>query len=154
MMRLNPNRMLLAAAAIAASALGGCVSSREAIGDGPQYPPVRQSRVIDVQVLRDETKISMTNTTAANLPAGLLWINGWFSRKFDGLAIGQTVTFGLDEFEDRYGDAFRAGGFFATELPDRVVLAQLQPIAEAQNNAEPTGMKQELIGLVVIRPVE
>lgn len=96
----------------------------------------------------------MTNTTAANLPAGLMWINGWYSRKFDGLGIGQSVTFGLDEFADRYGEAFKAGGFFATELPDRLVLAQIQPVAESQNSSEPAGLKQELIGLVVIRPVE
>jgi hypothetical protein len=142
--------------------LPGCSSGPEVIGSGPQYPPVKQARVIDVQVLRDETVVTMTNTTAADLPAGLLWINAWFSRPFEGLKIGQTVTLRLASFEDRFGMPFRAGGFFAVELPDRLVLAQVQP--RVDEGAEPAapgslgaltpGYRPELIGLVVIRPVE
>lgn len=132
------------------------------IGSGPQYPPVKQPRVVDVQVLRDETEVTMTNTTAAELPPGLLWINAWFSVPFDGLRIGQTVTLRLASFTDRFGTPFRAGGFFATELPDRVVLAQLQPqVTQGAPNDAPgslaaltPGFKPEIIGFVVIRPVE
>lgn len=150
------------AAAASLLAVSGCSGGPDMIGSGPQYPPVKQSRVLDVQVLRDETEVTMTNSTAADLPPGLLWINAWFSVPFDGLRIGQSVSLRLASFTDRFGTPFRAGGFFATELPDRVVLAQLQP--RAADNASPDalgplaaltpGFTPEIIGFVVIRPVE
>ncbi len=120
--------------------LGGC--SEPVIENGALYPDDRkQTRVVDVQVLRDETEITMTNTAASDLPPGRLWINAWYSLEFPGLAIGQTTTLSLAEFKDRFGGAFQAGGFFATERPDNLVQVQLEA-----NDA--------LIGLVVIRPVE
>ena len=153
---------LALAAAASLLAASGCSGGPDMIGSGPQYPPIKQSRVVDVQVLRDETEVTMTNTTAADLPAGLLWINAWFSAPFDGLRIGQTVTLRLARFTDRYGTPFRAGGFFATELPDRLVQAQLQPATAEGTAADAPGslaalapvFRPELIGFVVIRPVE
>jgi len=140
-------------AAALALLLAGC--SEPKIDNGPQYPPVVQSGVRDVQVLRDETQISMTNTAAADLPAGLLWINGWYALPFAGLHVGKSVTLQLSEFKDRYGDSFRAGGFFATELPDRLVLAQIQPVAVASAGEESSpAFETKLIGLIVIRPFE
>ncbi len=121
----------------AALPLGGCAAKQ--IGDGPAYPEqTRQARVLDIHVVRDETEISFTNTSGQDLPAGRLWINHWYSREFAGLAIGQSVTMSLFEFKDRYGDAFRAGGFFATDKPDRVVQVQLEA-------------GEEIIGLIAIR---
>ena len=42
------------------------------------------------------------------------------------MPIGQTRRFDLREFVNEYGERFRAGGFFATERPDDVVLVQIE----------------------------
>lgn len=119
-----------------AAAAWGCAS---AVDQGRVFPnDLPQLRVVDVQVLREETEITMTNTSAESLPAGWLWINRWFSAPVDGLAVGQTRTLSLAEFRDEYGMAFRAGGFFATRAAERVVSAQYETEAG-------------LIGFIVIR---
>jgi hypothetical protein len=131
-------RPALAALGLAALVgLSGCTQAT--IDNRPVYPEKLQTKVLDVQVIRDETQITMTNTSAQDLPAGRLWVNQWFSREFPGLPIGQTVTYDLFEFKDRYGDTFRAGGFFATQRPDRVVQVQVEDASG------------ELTGLVAIR---
>jgi hypothetical protein len=66
-----------------------------------------------------------------------MWVNQWFSRPFPGLAVGQTIEIPLAEFKDKYGETFRAGGFFAVNRPTRVVLAQLE-------------LENEMLGLVVV----
>ena len=116
--------------------LGGCASD-PTIGSGPIYPAVEQSRVLDVQVKRAGTRISFTNAAAEPIGPGRLWANKWFSREIDAIAPGQTVSFDLSEFKDRYGDSFRAGGFFATQLPSKLVLMQLE-------------REGTLVGLIVI----
>ncbi len=63
--------------------------------------------------------------TPTPLPS-VLWFNMWFSRPIDGLAPGETLRFHLREFTDEHGQAFRAGGFFATREPERLVLAELE----------------------------
>jgi hypothetical protein len=70
-----------------------------------------------------------------------MWINAWFSREFKGLAVGESVEMSLFDFKDQYGDTFRAGGFFATQKPTRLVLAQLE-------------YENELVGLVVVGDYE
>lgn len=122
--------------------LAGCAGRAEEIGQGPVYPAVTQLRTLDVQVVRDGTRISLTNTTAQPLGPGLLWLNAWYSLPFDGLGIGQRVELNLGDFRDRYGEAFRSGGFFATDAGDVVVLAQLQT---TDGPSEPV-----LLGLVVV----
>lgn len=107
------------------------------IEEGPTYPGTQQTRVLDVQVFRDETQIRFTNTSARTFGPCRMWLNQWYSRELDGLAAAETVTLNLGEFRDRYGAPFRAGGFFATERPDRLVLAQIE-----ENN--------EIVGLVVV----
>ena len=95
----------------------------------PVYPTteqVKEGRVLDVQVVREETIISFSNTTAMELPAGRLWVNRWFSREFDGLAVGASTSMSLGEFKDPYGESFRAGGFFATQRPTKLSLVQLE----------------------------
>lgn len=86
---------------------------------------VKQDRLLNVQVFRDETTITITNTTSDPIAAGRIWANGWYSTEFKGLGVGETVVLNLDEFRDQYGDAFRAGGFFAAKKPERLVLAQI-----------------------------
>lgn len=116
--------------------LGGCLTQQ--VTDGAQYPLIRQARSADVHVLRDETEITLTNTSAAALPKGRMWINAWFSREFQGLEVGQSTTFDLYDFKDRFGVPFNGGGFFATRRPDKLVQAQI--MSEGG----------ELVGLIVI----
>ena len=138
-------RTAAAAALAAACALGpvGCRESGSRIdAGGPLYPiELRQATVLDIQVVRDDTRITMTNTTARAIGKSRMWINGWYSREIEGLGVGESLTLDLYDFRDPYGTQFRAGGFFATERPDRVVLAQIEPL-----DVEP----RELIGLVVV----
>jgi hypothetical protein len=92
------------------------------------YPSsVARTSTLDIQVIRRETKIELTNTTARSFGPSILWLNGRFSREIDGLAVGQTLVLRLKEFKDQYGDTFRGGGFFATERPERLALAEIQP---------------------------
>ncbi len=130
--RRGPGLALLVALA---AGLSGCQS--KTIEDGPTYPTLSQARVLDVQVKREGTRITLTNTSPTALGPGRMWINQWFSRELEPVAPGQTVTLDLDEFRDRYGDSFRAGGFFATERPAKLVLVQVE-----QNN--------EIVGLVTV----
>jgi hypothetical protein len=125
----------------AALLLPACGSSRAT--PGPAYPNhLQRGPVLDVQVFRTGTVVSYTNTTAATLPAGRLWLNAYFSKEVPALPVGQSITLDLEEFIDEHGDRYRAGGFFSAEPPKRLVLAQLQP----QGDAAP----QHLIGLVVV----
>ena len=101
------------------------------------YPSMLQGEVLDVQVFRIGTRIRLTNTTAKSLPAGTLWLNRWYSQEIDTLAPGGSISLSLKKFEDRFGEPFRAGGFFATRIPDLVFLAQLET-------------EDELFGLIVV----
>jgi hypothetical protein len=134
---------LVACGIAGAIALGGCTQTGSRVDAGlPEYPAeLRQTTVLNIQVVRDDTDITMTNTTARAVGKARLWVNKWFSREIEGLAVGETVTLNLYDFRDPYGTQFRAGGFFATERPDRLVLAQLEPL-----EVEP----RELLGLVVV----
>lgn len=91
------------------------------------YPAqLRQGETLDIQVVRDGTTIRITNTSATALGPGTLWVNRWYSRPIDGLGVGEAVTLPLGEFRDEFGEAFRAGGFFASEDADIVVLTQYE----------------------------
>jgi hypothetical protein len=110
--------------------------------DRPYPRMLEQSEVIDVQLIRDpETVISMTNTTSRTFGPSTIWINGRYSRPIAGFAPGQTLRMDLYEFRDEFGEKFRAGGFFATKNPDKVVHAQLETMV---------GGDTELLGLVVV----
>ena len=104
-----------------------------------------QSEVVNVQVFRRDTTLELTNTTARNFGPGTLWLNGRFSRKIDGMAIGQTLVLNLREFEDEYGDPFRAGGFFAADPPERVVMTQYEADGSASEGAP------SLVGLITVQ---
>jgi hypothetical protein len=92
---------------------------------------------VDIQVFRHGTIIRFTNTTARSFPAGRMWLNQWYSREIPPLGVGEKMQLSLREFKDQYGESFRAGGFFATRRPAKLVLAQLD-------------VDDELVGLVVI----
>src|SRR5205085_12113082 len=94
---------------------------------GPAYPADKsQARTLDIQVVRTETRIRLTNTTARAYGRSRLWINRWYSRPIESLGVGQSIELRLNSFRDQYGEAFRAGGFFATRKPQRVALVQLE----------------------------
>ncbi len=107
------------------------------IGELPTYPDLQQAQTLDVQVFREETRLSFTNTTSRAFGPCRVWLNQWYSREVAGIGVGQTVEYELSSFKDRFGDCFRAGGFFATVPPAKVVLVQI----ENQN---------ELLGLVIV----
>lgn len=116
----------------------GCASTGSDISQRATFPEARkQSRVLDIQVTREETDILFTNTTAAAIPPCRMWLNRWYALDFKGLGIGESTRLDLRDFKDRYGEAFHGGGFFATEYPDRLVLAQFE-------------IGEDLVGLIVI----
>jgi hypothetical protein len=126
----------LALCALPLLPLPACRST--SIGTGPIYPAdIAPTETIDIQVIRRGTRIALTNTTARALGSGTLWINGWYGHTTPSLAVGQSLNLNLRDFTDEYGDRFRAGGFFARERPDKIVLAELQT-------------EGRLLGLVVI----
>lgn len=129
--------------ALAAFLLTGCMGARE-IKQGSIYPSsqtLKRGTTLDIQVFRRDTKIELTNTTAQSFGKCKMWLNGRFSRDIDSLAVGQTLVLPLNGFKDEFGYSFRGGGFFASEKPDRLVLAEIQP----ENANQP-----EMLALVVI----
>jgi hypothetical protein len=106
---------------------GGCASTQDASLASPVYPAEKaQLRTLDIQVVRTETSIRLTNTTARAYGKSRLWINRWFCREIDSLGVGQTIELAQKSFRDQYGEAFRAGGFFATRKPQVVELVQME----------------------------
>ena len=131
-------KYLLMAACMAVSAAAGCHSGPGQIVEGEHYPEkVERGPTLNIQVFRRATQLEFTNTTASPIPASRLWLNAWFSRDLEPLGVGQSVVIPLREFKDRFGESFRGGGFFATEIPDRLALAEVQ-------------MDGKMLGLVVV----
>jgi len=115
------------AAALLVLGLSGC--AKTTIQTGLTYPTgLQRGTTLDIQVFRRMTKIEITNTTAKPYGKSILWLNGRFSKEIDGLAVGQTIVFPLKQFKDEFGESFRGGGFFAAERPERLALAELQPM--------------------------
>ena len=116
----------LALLPLAAFVLAAC-HAPATIDERQPYPAeLQQAATLDVQVVRDETHITMTNTTARDFGPSTLWLNQWYSREIEGFAPGQTLRLHLADFEDKFGDAFRAGGFFATDIPQQIALVQIE----------------------------
>lgn len=125
--------MTVAACGVAALALclGGCRGAAKVTGDGVAYPEGTKVReVLDIQAFRDGTTLTLTNTTPRAFGAATLWANMRFGRDIDGLAVGETLELDLREFKDQFGSKFRAGGFFASERPQRLVLLQIETKGE------------------------
>lgn len=90
----------------------------------PERMPIAET--LPIQVVREDTRITITNTTARAIPETRMWINKWFSRPVDALGVGETVTFELRDFRDEHSEPFRAGGFWATREGDPVVSAHIE----------------------------
>ncbi len=140
--RIFRRSALLSGVALGSLALGlaGC-SGAQKVAYARAYPGKPQSGSVDVQVRRDETRISLINTSARAFPASTLWINAQYSKPIGPLAVGQAATFELSDFRNEFSEPFRAGGFFATEKPDVVVQAQLE-------------LEEEMVGFVVVQGKE
>lgn len=129
-------------------ALGGCALFGDATPAAAEWAtpyPVAPERLgtADIQVFRLNTRLSLTNTTTRELPAGRLWLNRRFSRPVEALPPGASLDLPLTDFVDEFGEPFRAGGFFATVQPDPVVLVEW-----AGAGADPDA--PETVGLVLV----
>lgn len=112
--------------------LAGCRSAPTPVDWAREYPIelVRAPKPLDIQVFRNARTLEFSNTTANALPAGTLWINRRFALPFDGLPVGARFERPLTDFRDEFSDPFRAGGFFAREAPDTVVMVELEVPAQ------------------------
>jgi hypothetical protein len=122
---------------VALAGVAACSSGPRPDYARPYPGEIEQAQTLNIQARRLDDKLVLTNTTAKPLPAGTLWVNRSFAYPSPPLAVGESVTLPLAKFRNEQNDSFRAGGFFATERPDRVV--QVQHEAEGQ-----------IVGLVAI----
>ncbi|QOJ00539.1 MAG: hypothetical protein HRU70_08565 [Phycisphaeraceae bacterium] len=138
-------RSIASIAALALVPLCGC-SSPATLSDGTAYPrELRQASTLDIQVFRRGRDLELTNTTARSFGPCTVWLNGRYSKRLDGIAVGETLRLELSGFRDEFGEPFKAGGFFAAEIPDIVILCQIE---EA-----PEGSGRVLWGLRVAGPL-
>jgi hypothetical protein len=108
------------------------------------YPyDLHSTDTIPVEVFRDGTTISIVNSTANAWVNATVWINQRFSAPIAALSAGQTINMDLFGFRDNIGEAFPAGGLWATRRPMPVRLVELQAAAD-----------QPLVGLIAIRQNE
>lgn len=110
-----------------AGTLWGCRAAPDPALATSTYPSAKkQTETLNVQVARENTSIVLTNTTARRLPTCTMWLNASFAREIGDLPVGESARYELSEFCNEFGERFRAGGFFAIEPPDLLVLAQLE----------------------------
>lgn len=121
----HPSPALLLLLVALSAALTGC-SGIQPIVEAPAYPQAAPlGETLNIQVFREGTRLRFTNTTARAFGPSTLWLNRWYSRDIAALAPGESFEFPLRDFKDRYGEAFRAGGFFAIERADILAVAEL-----------------------------
>jgi len=92
-----------------------------------------------IQVIRDQEHITIVNSTARSFGSSNLWINQQYTQPLPPIPAGSTLRVNLWDCYDDLGDQFNAGGFWRTDEPTQLVLAQLQ-----------LGDEQPLVGLLVI----
>ena len=116
---------------VACMALTGCnFHGYDASMAGPHYPfDLHTTDTVDVQVFRDDTHITIVNSTASAWGPSRLWLNQRFSRAIDGLAPGQTLTLDLFSFWDEDGESYPGGGFLSSRpsMPVRLVELEFEP---------------------------
>ncbi len=143
---LRPLRAIRVLSLLGAAAIAGCSTTAPVDYARPYPKELPPGPVLDVQVFRRDKTLEFTNTTGASLGPGTLWLNRRFSRPIkEPIGVGQSVVIPLTEFRDEFGDAFKPGGFWATENPDAVALCQLEVPRE--------GQAAEIIGLVTVQSV-
>jgi hypothetical protein len=120
----------------------GCHSTPSPKPYARAYPDLKQSEVLNIQVVRRPKAIEFTNTTARTFGPSTVWINARFCQPIDGLAIGESKTLRMKDFRDEFQDTFRGGGFFAVEPPERLALAQIE--------TKDADGKSVLLGMIVV----
>ena len=104
----------------------------------PSYPSdLHVTGNADIQLFRDETRLTIANATPQRFESPTLWINQRYAREIPTLEPGSVVEISLWGFYDDLGERFNAGGFFRTESIEPIWIAQLQ-----------TGDDTPLVGLV------
>jgi hypothetical protein len=133
--------------------LNGCAAPKRVLANARAYPIASpRGEVVDIQVVRSGPMITATNTTARSFGPSTLWINMRFGGRIESWNAGETKTLDLRTFRDEFGEAFRAGGFFASETPSDLVLAQLETAVQDEAGRQASGQAgQELLGLIVVR---
>lgn len=126
----------------AAVLLTGCAPTLYSLDRATEsYPLELHSRsAVDIQVFRDDTSITLVNSTAHGYHDFRLWINRRYTAPVAALPAGETITLSLWHFYDERGQRFNAGGLFRTAAPTPVRLVQIQTSDDAP-----------LIGLIAIR---
>ncbi len=106
--------------------IAGC-ANKTPMAELRPYPSEKPSGpTANIQVVRIGTMLELTNTTATSFGASTLWLNQSYRRDIDKLDIGESLSLRLKEFRNEFAEPFRAGGFFATERPKKVVKVELE----------------------------
>jgi len=101
-----------------------------------------RGRALDIQVIKGDTSLTLTNTTSRGFGKSTIWLNSYFSQPIEGLGVGEALTLQLARFRNEFSEKFRGGGFFASEAPEKLVLAEIE-IAGVDG-------KPVLLGLIVV----
>jgi hypothetical protein len=117
----------IAAGLVAAAILGGCAMPFSPDEARDPYPRMQaRGDTMDVQVFREGTSVVIVNTTTRSFTEFDLWLNQRFVRRLPHLSAGETLRIGLFGFIDENGESFEPGGFFSTEQPTTIWLAEIQ----------------------------
>ncbi|HYF14509.1 MAG TPA: hypothetical protein VD971_05480 [Phycisphaerales bacterium] len=109
-----------------AAFLGACGSTRD-LSRARVYPAnAGRDTSLDVQVIREDGRLRGTNTSARSFGPSTVWLNMRYGREIAGWGVGEEIKLNLEDFYDEFGEPFPAGGFFARELSDDVVLVQVE----------------------------
>jgi len=134
----------LVLAGMTALLVTGCRSIPEAVPYARAFPESAVQRdVLDIQVFRDETHIEFVNTTGRAFGSSTLWLNQRYGYPVELIEVGQYVKIALEDFRDEYSDKFRDASFFATEMPEQLMMAQIETADAGEG-------KSVLLGLIVV----
>jgi len=138
------SRARFTAAIVLIGLTGSCASTFDASRATRAYPSERHRPVAaDIQCFRDETRLTIVNATTTSYRAFDLWLNQRFAQRVESLPAGGTIEISLEGFYDDRGLPFGAGGFFRTEAPTRLVLAEIDHSPDLP-----------LVGLIVIEAAD
>jgi hypothetical protein len=123
--------------------LASCAGPPEPVPYARVYPTdLARGQTLDIQVIKHDTSLEFTNTTARAFGPSTLWLNSYYCQPVEGIAVGQTIRMPLSGFRNEHSESFRGGGFFAADEPERLVLAELE-------TPGPDGAPM-LLGLIVV----
>lgn len=112
--------------------IAGCKSAPTPVNYARGYPVdiAREPKTLDIQVFRHTYSVSLINTAPRSFASSTLWLNRRFSTPINGLQVAEEIELPLKEFADEFSNTFRGGGFFASEAPDSLVMAELETTDE------------------------